>query len=200
MLPITCRRLVRPSGRQNLFSSISSFPLSEVNDAHRCDERYIYSPGYLCRLGTIWKRSPIDGTSFKLLRDCGILRPFRGCRAGRALKFRNHIGSLNIQSVFPSRRICIPNPPRPPPLSRHVIQVRHASVAVRKKSREFGPSVVLANMMSFGPKIDELRCFASDNKRDLISLTETWIYDDTAAEHVNVNVAIERTNIHVLFT
>lgn len=38
-------------------------------------------------------------------------------------------------------------------------------------------------MMSLGPKIDELRCFASDNKRDLISLTETWIYDDTAAEH-----------------
>ena len=30
MLPITCRRLVRPSGRQNLFPSISSFPLSEV--------------------------------------------------------------------------------------------------------------------------------------------------------------------------
>ena len=28
----------------------------------------------------------------------------------------------------------------------------------------------------------ELRCFANDNKTDLISLTETWIYDDTAAE------------------
>ena len=38
-------------------------------------------------------------------------------------------------------------------------------------------------MMSLGPKIDELRCFANDNNPDLISLTETWIYDDTAAEH-----------------
>ena len=139
MLPITFRRLVRSSGRQNLFSSISSFPLSEVNDVHHCDERYIYSPGELRRLGTIRKRSPIDGTSFNLLRDCGILRPFRGCRAGGALKFRNHIGSLNIQSVFPSRRVCIPNPPRPPPLSRHVIQVRHASVAMRKKVENLVP-------------------------------------------------------------
>ena len=51
--------------------------------------------------------------------------------------------------VFPSRRICIPNPPRPPPLSRHVIQVRHASVAMRINSREFGPSVVLANLVSW---------------------------------------------------
>ena len=98
-------------------------------------------------------------------------------------KLRNHIGSLNIQSGFPCRQICIPNPPRPPPLSRHVIQVRHASVATRKNSREFGPSVVLANMMSLGPKIDELRCFANDNNPDLISLTETCIYDDTAAQH-----------------
>lgn len=53
---------------------------------------------------------------------------------------------------------------------------------MHQNSREFGPSVVLANMMSLDPKIDELRCFAN-NKSDLISLTETWIYDDTAAEH-----------------
>ena len=38
-------------------------------------------------------------------------------------------------------------------------------------------------MMSLGPKINELRCFANDSKPDLISLTETWIYDNTTAEH-----------------
>lgn len=49
--------------------------------------------------------------------------------------------------------------------------------------REFGPSVVPANMISLSPKIDEFRYFANDIKPDLISLTETWVYDNTVSEH-----------------
>lgn len=186
MLSTACRRFVPSSGRRNLVSSISSFPRSEVNDAQRCTELYAYSTGELCRLRTNCKRSPIDGTVFNFLRDCGILRPFRGCRAGRALKSRNHVGSLKIQPLHPSRRLCIPKQSRPPLLSRHITPVRHAPVPDRQNSREFGPSVALANMMSLGPKIDKLRCFANDNKPDLISLTETGIYDDTAADHLHL--------------
>ena len=181
MLSFAFRRLVSPSVCRNLPSSISSSPRSEVIDAQRC--RYIYSPGELRRLRTKCKRRPIDQTAFNLLRDYGMLRPFRGCRAGKALKFRNHVGSLNIQPVHQSRRIYISNPSRPPRLSCHAIPIHHAPVPERRNSREFGPSIALANMMSLGPKIDELRCFANVNKPDLISLTETWIYDDTAAEH-----------------
>lgn len=102
MLSTTCRCLVCPSGRRNLFPSISSFPRSEDSDAQRGTESYIYSPGELRRLGTDCRRSPIDGTAFNLLGDCRILRSFRGCRAGRALNFRNHVGSLNIQTVHPA--------------------------------------------------------------------------------------------------
>ena len=80
-------------------------------------------------------------------------------------------------------RTCIPKPSQRPLLSRHITPVPHAPVPDRQNNREFGTSVALANMMSLGPKIDELRCFANDNKPDLISLTEIWIYDDTAAEH-----------------
>ena len=68
-------------------------------------------------------------------------------------------------------------------MSRHVIPVRHVSVFKCQNCREFGPSVVLANMMSLSPKIDELRCFANDIKLDLISLTETWVCHDTGSEH-----------------
>ena len=178
MLPTACRRLVRPSGPRNLFSSISGFPRGEVSDAQCCTGRHIYSPGDLRRLRADYKRNSIDRIAFNQLRDCGILRPFRGCRAGRALKLPNQAGSLNIQSVHPSRHICIPISSRPLHLSRHVTPVRHAPVPERQNCREFGPSVALANMMSLSPKIDELRCFANDTKPDLISLTETWVYDD----------------------
>ena len=166
MFAAACRRLVRPSSRRNS-SSISSFPGSEVNDAQRCTKCHTYSLGELRRLGNNCKRNPIDGTTFNLLRDCGILRPFRGCRAGKALKSRNHIGSLNIPSIRLSSRICIPHSSRLPPLSRYVIPVRHAPVSERQNSREFGPSVALANIVSLGPKIDELRCFANDNNNHI---------------------------------
>ena len=45
----------------------------------------------------------------------------------------------------------------------------------------FGPTFAMANMMS--PKIDELRCFINDKRPDLVSLTETWIYDSDAYDH-----------------
>ena len=38
-------------------------------------------------------------------------------------------------------------------------------------------------MMSLSPRIDELRCFSNNIKPDFISLTETWVYDDTVSEH-----------------
>mgnify|MGYP001800060252 FL=1 len=47
----------------------------------------------------------------------------------------------------------------------------------------FGPAIVLANMMSLSPKIDELRRFVNDKRPDLVSLTETWTYDSDACDH-----------------
>ena len=50
-------------------------------------------------------------------------------------------------------------------------------------SARFGPSVIPVSIMSLSPEIDELSCFANDIKLDLISLTVTWVYDDTVSEH-----------------
>lgn len=194
MLPTACRRLVRSSGPRNLLSSISSFPRGEITDANLCTVRYEYSPGELRRLRTSLKRQPIEHTVFKQLQDCGILRPFRGCRAGRALKLRNHAGSLNIQTVHPRRHICISTSSRPLHSSRHLIpdqsrkmsrnlvQLRRVSTA-KQPDKEFGLAIALANMMSLSPKIDELRSFVTDKRPDLVSLTETWTYDSDACDH-----------------
>ena len=195
MFAAACRRLVRPSGRRNLFSSISCFPAIEVNDAQRCTECHTYSFGELRRLGRNCKRNQIDGTTFNLLRDCGILRPFRGCRAGKALKSRNHIGSLNIPSIRSSNRICISNSSRLPPLSRYVIPVRHAPVPQRQNGREFGPSVALANMMSLGPNINELRCPGPSTST--VDKMKSRKVNVTIA-HLNVRSMISREKFHLV--
>ena len=95
MLLTSCRCLGRPLGHRNWLSSITSFPCGQITDAKRDTVRFEYLSGELRRL----KRTPIAQTVFKRLRDCGILRIFRGCCAGRALKLRNLLGSSNIQSA-----------------------------------------------------------------------------------------------------
>ena len=158
MLPTDFQHLVCPFDPQNLLLFISSFPHSTEANPGRV--RYKYSPSELRRLRTSFKRQPIEKFVFKQLKDCGILRPFRGCRAGRAFKLRNHAASLNIPTAQPRRHICISSSSRSLHLSRHLILIGHAPVPESQNRREFCPSVVLVNMMSLSPKIDELRCFA----------------------------------------
>ena len=114
MLLTSCRCLVRPLGHRNWLSSTTSFPCGQITDAKRDTVRFEYLPGELRRLRNPFKRTPIAQTVFNRLRDCGILRTFRGCRAGRALKLQNLLGSSNIQSVHQSSQICIPISSRSP--------------------------------------------------------------------------------------
>lgn len=65
-------------------------------------------------------------------------------------------------------------------MSRSLAQLRLVPIS-RQPNKVFGPTFALANMMS--PKIDELRCFINDKRPDLVSLTETWIYDSDAYDH-----------------
>ena len=183
MLPTDFQRLVRPFDPRNLLLFIPSFPHSIITEANPGRVRYKYSPSELRRLRTSFKHQPIEKTVFKQLKDCRILRPFRGCRAGRALKLRNHAASLNISTAQPRRHICISSSSRSLHSSHHLIPIGHAAVPESQNCREFCPSVALANMMSLSPKIDELRYFGNNNKPDIISMTETWVYDDTSPEH-----------------
>ncbi len=45
------------------------------------------------------------------------------------------------------------------------------------KSHFFVPSLVLSNVMSLSPKIDELRQFAKDHEPTIMCFTETWLKD-----------------------
>lgn len=132
-------------------------------------------------------RRPIEKPTYNRLKECGLLKPFRGCRAGKAIKSRKDGGSFNIPSRITNREISIPTTNqeisiRYKTVSRNLVYLRKSNAPIQQ-TKEFGPSVLLANMMSLSPKIDELRCLANDTKPDLISLTETWIQDSSVCEH-----------------
>ena len=55
-----------------------------------------------------------------------------------------------------------------------------------KKINEYGVSLLLANTMSFAPKIDEVKCVISDVNPDLASFTETWPRDSISENYLHI--------------
>jgi hypothetical protein len=45
----------------------------------------------------------------------------------------------------------------------------------QSRSREFVPNIVLTNVMSLLPKIDEIRVFTETHSIDLFFISETWL-------------------------
>ena len=45
------------------------------------------------------------------------------------------------------------------------------------RSCHFVPSIILANVMSLTPKIDEIRLYVQDHVPDIMCFTETWLKD-----------------------
>ena len=80
---------------------------------------------------------------------------------------------------------------RESPLKRHITGHNPKNcIAVQIKTQEsfkasnlFVPSVLLSNVMSLSPKIDELREVAKQIEVDLICITETWLQS-----HIHDNV------------
>ena len=165
-------RLGRSLCRRNPETANLSFPPFASNDARLAANMIQYSRQMLKSLQNRSSRPRIKKSIYYRLKDCGVLRPFRGCRTGKAIKFLKDGDSLNIRIRVTNRVICIPWSQRSEPFSRNLVHVRkvHASI---QQSKEFGPSLLLANMMSLSPKIDELRCLVIDKNPDLVSLTET---------------------------
>ena len=139
-----------------------------------------YSSAQLVNLRYFPKSSLIDQTVHQIVKDRGILKPFRGCRAGIAVKAAGVNKSLNIPVCQQNRRACIPDQSRK--TSRNLVQLRRGPT-VTHLNKEFGPAIILANMMSLSPKIAELRCFVNDKRPDSIPLTETWTYDSDACDY-----------------
>jgi hypothetical protein len=73
---------------------------------------YPIIPGYSTSfpgIRNVSKNNLVDKYSYTRLKDYGILKAFRGCRAGKAVNTFQQNGTLNIPVITQSRRIYIPN-------------------------------------------------------------------------------------------
>ena len=55
---------------------------------------------------------------------------------------------------------------------------------MNSSSREFVPSIVVTNVMSLTPKIDEIRVFTETLDIDLFFISETWLKDNVGDNHL----------------
>ena len=121
-------------------------------------------------------------------------RIYRGRRAGRLVKEREATRLFKINTVQSSRReikraviksLRTHNPTNCTyiPLSS---TVTNANLQTRSEN-VFLPSVLLSNVTSLAPKIDEVRHYAHYANLDLICLTETWLHCHIQDSVVSIN-------------
>ena len=137
----------RSACRLNPLFGFSSFPPSEVNDAQPCIRLIQYSPEVLLSLRNPSNRSPVEESIYCRIKDCGILKPFQGCRGWKAVQALKDGGSLNIRTRVKNRGINISNLSRSKATSRNLtLLVRHATVPGRQTCRDLGHSVRFCTM------------------------------------------------------
>ena len=62
----------------------------------------------------------------------------------------------------------------------------NAPKAIITPSKEFVPSLMLTNVMSLAPKIDEVRLFVTNSNPDLVFITETWLTNAIDTNHIHI--------------
>ena len=116
---------------------------------------------------------------------------YRGKRAGKIAKFReatrrqkinvvqsrefNHVKAFSTGLRTHNPANCKYIKPSPIPEAPRSGQ--------ETSSKTFVPNILLSNVMSLAPKIDELRYYITYSNLDLVCLTETWLQ-----EHIYNNV------------
>lgn len=159
----------------------------KITDAQPCRRLIQYSPKVLRSLRNSSNCSQIEESIYCKIKDCGILKPFRGCRGGKAVKELKDGGSLNIRTPVQNREISISNPSRSKVTLRNLISpVRHATILQRQTCTKSSPSIRLCTMntQSLNNKAAIFTDFICDYKPDIVAVTETWFHENESAARV----------------
>ncbi len=137
-----------------------------------------YKPSYFRTLRSSPLTKHIDPKTHYCLRLLGILKPSRGRKSGKKVKYCELAN--NVSNIHGSQRrgISIPDNVGVASIpSNHTQKVTANSINKSTGKKEFVPSLILTNTMSLAPKIDEVRYFVTSKKPDLAFITETWLTD-----------------------
>ena len=115
---------------------------------------------------------------------------YRGKRAGKLVKSRQAISRYKIDIVKPRATNHANEIPQISRLSKThnptncvYINPLHTTQSTNSLGKTFVPGVLLSNVMSLAPKIDEVRHCVTHANVDVVCLTETWL-----REHIHNNV------------
>ena len=128
---------------------------------------HVYKPSFLRSFRFSPMSKHIDHKIYNYIRTLGILKPFRGRRSGRKVKIRNmtrnyiHVHGHNNKreiSISSHHINSVPNTCNffPIPAGETSTDSR---LLKETPSKEFVPSLMLTNVMSLAPKIDEVSLF-----------------------------------------
>lgn len=165
-----------------------------------------YSRNMLLSLRTSWKvlnyecapchgslLLPLQSNIWQKLKTLNLLVVKRGCRGGFLRKCQSRIRNIPTIVSF-DRRVCGKGFPKVTAMTRNNLLniplkttvLINSDSSIVSPSKEFAPSILLSNVMSLVPKIDELRLFATENNPDLIHITETWLKESVGDNQINL--------------
>ena len=136
----------------------------------------------------------IDHKIYNYIRTLGILKPFRGRRSGRKVKIRNmtrnyiHVHGHNNKreiSISSHHINSVPNTCNFLPIPAGETST-DSRLLKETPSKEFVPSLMLTNVMSLAPKIDEVSLFLLNKNPDVVFITETWLTNAIDKSHINI--------------
>ena len=147
--------------------------------------RTAYSSSLLHSLRRSQLSKHIEHTLHTYLASFGILKPYRGRRGGSKVKIRNDIYNNNRHefSFFMHHYACRPSNCILIPIDQ---TLTNAPTTRTTPSKEFVPSLMLTNVMSLAPKIDEVRHFVVNSNPELVFITETWLTNAIDTNHIHI--------------
>ena len=117
---------------------------------------------------------------------------YRGKRAGRLVKAREATRRYNIPRVqtklmHHTEENSNSRPHNPANCIQIATNQRTTKPAVEGQNKLFLPTIILSNVMSLSPKIDEVSHVVQNANFDLVCITETWLQQHIPDSAVAIN-------------
>ncbi|PFX24640.1 hypothetical protein AWC38_SpisGene10754 [Stylophora pistillata] len=165
--------LLNPGPYMSDFAQIPSLktPAARNYHIHQTEVIQYSRHDLLCLRSNSMK--PGDRAVFQTLKSFNILR-YRGKRSGKKVKERYERSLSKSLSTMPG----LLSVETQRNLHWNVNTFQDANRNESRRERASTPTLLVGNVRSLLPKIDELECVAVQNNVDVVCLTETWLFDD----------------------
>ena len=160
----------RHSDRHSSFQLNGDRSGSHVDPVSFPSSRITYSSSYLKSLGKTMPKKRLSEELWHTLGSLGIRKPFRSRRKRRSSA---DTGSPVVKSTGT-------------PTASLGVDVQDSQSWVPRSLAPCVPHLMICNLRSLAPKVDELECVMEFNGVDIACITETWLTIEIPDSHVSL--------------